>query len=350
MEESAKKSFIINVVFIFLWVLIILTAGKFLLQYMLPFVFAICVAAIMQKPAKLISKKIGIKKGICAAVLASFLYIAVGVFFVFLVLKTFNFLADSVYLITNLSDKISHVLTKMQGLITRIFNDVSPEMADTGKKFLSDLLSTLSGKISSFLSEFAAKPVKAAPAFVFSSLVALVSSCYIAKDFDGFKNFIKGIVSPKIFEKCKKIVGILKSCVLKMLAGYLILMLITFIELVLGLVILRVENAVPVALTIAIVDVLPVLGAGTVLLPWGFLNVVLGNTGKGIGVLILYLLITVIRNFLEPKIVGEKMGIHPLFLLLSMFLGLRLFGFFGLVILPVTFIVVIKYYKSEMDM
>ena len=65
--------------------------------------------------------------------------------------------------------------------------------------------------------------------------------------------------------------------------------------------------------------------------------------------MILYIFVTIIRNFAEPKIVGSKTGINPLFILFSMFLGIRLFGFFGLIILPVTFIVVVKYYKNEME-
>ena len=126
-------------------------------------------------------------------------------------------------------------------------------------------------------------------------------------------------------------------------------MLLTFAELAVGLLLLGVKNALLTALVISVIDVLPVLGAGSVLLPWSIICVISGNTPLAAGIIAVYLFITVVRNFAEPKMVGEKMGINPLFILLAMFLGLRLFGFLGLIILPVTLIVVIKYYKNEME-
>ena len=134
-----------------------------------------------------------------------------------------------------------------------------------------------------------------------------------------------------------------------MLGGYFVLALITLGELFAGLMILGVKNAFLISLVTAAIDILPVLGVGAVLLPWGILSIVSGNSFLGVGILVLYGIITLARNFLEPKIVGNRTGINPLFILLAMFLGLKLIGAAGIIILPVTLIVVVKYYKNEME-
>lgn len=349
MEEQAKKSFIINIIFIFMWVGIIFVAGKFLLQYLLPFVIALLVAAIMQKFAGRLSDKLHFKKGTCAAILSAALYIGIAAVLVFVIFKIVKFTGTAVSLLSTFSEEVSEFMAQAQEIFAKIFSNISPEMGETGKKILTDLLSSVVERISSFLSGTAADIVKTAPSFLFSSVVALAATCYIAKDFDGLINFVKGLIKEKTVKNFGRVTEILKTCVLKMITGYLILMLLTFLELLLGLLILRVKSAVLIALIIAVIDILPILGAGAVLLPWGILSIILGNTSFGIGIMVLYLCITIIRNFAEPKIVGSKMGIDPLFILLAMFLGLRLFGFVGLIILPVTLIVIIKYYKSEME-
>ena len=125
--------------------------------------------------------------------------------------------------------------------------------------------------------------------------------------------------------------------------------LLCIIFLFAGLMILGVKNAFLISLVTAVIDILPVLGVGAVLLPWGILSIVSGNSFLGVGMLVLYAIITVVRNFLEPKIVGNRTGINPLFILLAMFLGLKLIGAAGIIVLPVTLIVVVKYYKNEME-
>ena len=88
-------------------------------------------------------------------------------------------------------------------------------------------------------------------------------------------------------------------------------MTITFLELYAGFTILRIPMAAPTAFLVAVVDILPVLGTGTVLIPWGLLMLILGDTSLGVGILVLYLIITVVRQSLEPKIIGSQVGASP---------------------------------------
>ena len=117
-------------------------------------------------------------------------------------------------------------------------------------------------------------------------------------------------------------------------------MLLTFFELTIGLHILGIENALVIAFLIAIFDVLPVLGTGGIMLPWILISFLNNQVKTGVGLLILYLVITGIRNIIEPKIVGKQIGLHPLLMLMCMYLGARLFGFLGIFILPILILIV----------
>ena len=123
------------------------------------------------------------------------------------------------------------------------------------------------------------------------------------------------------------------------LKSYSLLFLMTFAELTVGFMILKIPYAVVAALAIAVFDILPVLGTGGVLLPWAVIMLVLGDYPLAIGILILYIVITIIRNMIEPRIVGKQIGLHPLITLIAMFVGLQLFGLAGMILLPMTAVV-----------
>ena len=118
-------------------------------------------------------------------------------------------------------------------------------------------------------------------------------------------------------------------------------MLLTFGELTAGLLLLRVPHAVLLAALIAVVDILPILGTGTVLIPWIAVSLLGGNTAFAVGLTVLYVVITVVRNILEPRVVSRQIGLHPLATLFFMFLGLRATGgIAGMLLFPVGAIIV----------
>ena len=112
-------------------------------------------------------------------------------------------------------------------------------------------------------------------------------------------------------------------------------MFITFVELSIGLTLIGIKHAVAVALVASIFDILPVLGTGGVMIPWTVLAALQGNYSLAVGLLVIYIVITVIRNIIEPKIVGSQLGLHPVVTLCSMFVGVQLFGVIGLFGFPI---------------
>ena len=120
----------------------------------------------------------------------------------------------------------------------------------------------------------------------------------------------------------------------KWVRAYFILFLITFAALLIGFMILRVDYALLMALVGALVDILPVVGVGLIFVPWGIFSLIGGNTFLGAGLFILYGAISLLRQLVEPHIVGGSIGVHPLLTLVAMYVGFRLFGIAGMIILP----------------
>jgi predicted PurR-regulated permease PerM len=120
------------------------------------------------------------------------------------------------------------------------------------------------------------------------------------------------------------------------------IMLVTFSEMSIGLFLLKLLNIynggyiLIIAILTAIVDIVPVLGTGTVVIPWAAYNLFVGNYSLAIGLFALYLIITVIRQIIEPKLVATQLGLPAFLIITSMFIGSQIFGVFGIFILPIT--------------
>lgn len=350
MEQQAKKSFIINVIFTFFIGFIIYISGKFLFGYLFPFVIGTIFAWLVQKPAGFISKKISLKKGRCAAFLYAFLYLFVAFILFFGLFRLALGLKGVINEIPKIFEFFEDFVSGIKNRINMLSGGVSDGVAHQINDMITEMIQKVRVRITDWISGMAASVASGLPSFLFSSVVTLVAGCYISKDFEPLTEFLRGIWGEKIHSNFLKIKDIFVKSVLKLMKGYIILMLLTFLELTLGFAIIRVKHTLLIAALISFVDLLPVFGVGTVLIPWSVAELILGNTSRGMGILIIYLIISLVRNFAEPKIIGNQMGINPLFTLIAMFAGLKIFGFWGLFIFPVALIVIIKYYKDEMEL
>lgn len=342
-----KKIFLINFCYIGVISALIFLSVRFAFQYLFPFILAAVIAAVMQKPAAFLSRKIGLNEELCAVILfLGFFIIAISLI-LFLIYQ-------SVTAISSLVPDIPKYLNKLSGwfgILGENFNNLFGELPDEMNKEMISVVreaaENLAIKLSAAFSSFAANTAKKMPSFLFSSLVTIVAGCYIAKDYKRLKKFVFGLFNKKVYVNSVRIKNIFIRSVLKIARGYIFLSLLTFLELLIGFFVLGLKYAFVLALSVALVDLLPVLGAGTVLIPWGLILIATGNKSTGFGLLIIYVLTLVVRNFSEPKIIGKQVGINPFFTLIAMFTGLKLMGFFGLILLPILLIVVIEFYKND---
>ena len=205
---------------------------------------------------------------------------------------------------------------------------------------------TMLTSLTEWASEFVGNFFGKFPSLLISIIVTLIAGCYIAGNHDNLKLIISGKIKEETKQSAKRLKDIFVNNILKMGKGYAILMLITYVELCIGLAILGCPKFYLVAAGIAVIDILPILGVGAVLIPWAIFVLLLGNIKYFIGLLVLWILIIIIRNIIEPKIVGDQIGVPPILMLAGMYIGLKLFNIIGLLGIPIILSIYFVYRKS----
>ena len=174
------------------------------------------------------------------------------------------------------------------------------------------------------------------PGLFLNIVITIIVTFFLAIDFPKVTGFLLRQLPERGKQGLEEVRGYVVGTLLKCLVSYALILCITFAELSIGLTVLKVPGAVLIAACIAVFDILPVLGTGGIMIPWGIICLIMGKWVLGVGLLILYVIITVIRNIIEPKLVGYQVGLHPVVTLLSMLLGLQFFGLIGLFGFPIT--------------
>lgn len=349
MERTSKKEFIINVLYSILMIALVFSAVWLTFKYFLPFVIASLIAYAVQKPAIWLSKKVRISRGYTASILSILVYVSVILLFSFLLYRLAMLAVGLVDFLPRFFEKAEDVFGNIVAKISSNFGFLQEKFDIDFNSLLSGTLQKIGDKSVTWITSAIGGVFRKMPIYFVTAIVTLVATCFIAKDFEQLKTFVKTLIGKKQSLKFVKVKNIFFGSVLKLVRGYLLLAVLTFVQLYLGFVILKINNSLTLALIISAVDVLPVLGTGTILAPWAIFSALSGDYRVGIGLGILFIVVTLIRNFAEPKIIGMQIGINPLFTLISMFIGLKVLGVLGLVLFPIILIVVIKYYKDEMQ-
>lgn len=305
-----------------------------------------CIASFIAPVSKKLSTRSGIPYGLWAGLLTAGLFLALGAALTVIAVRLVRECAD---MLLWLADKggegyalrISEIINKIPFLrnnegarmyiesVTRSF--VSESAALIGKR-MAEILGTV---------------LHATPRAVISMIVFVMSTFYFSVDY--FK--IRKSVRDALPQGLRMLVGRVKSSLSVALRGYarayFFIFLVTLCQLLAGLLILRVRFAFLISVCIAAVDIFPVVGSGLIILPWAVAMLYAGNVRLGTGLLVLYGIITVVRQIAEPRIVGGKLGIHPLASLLCMFFGMSVFGAFGAVIGPFFAVAVKEYFVRK---
>ena len=195
----------------------------------------------------------------------------------------------------------------------------------------SEMVSEIPGKAMDLVTGFAVS----IPGLFVKVVVMIISTFFITIDYERLTGFCLRQLnenSKKLFLEVKEyLVGTLFVCI----GSYLIIMSITFVELSIALSFIGISHAILVSAVIAVFDILPVLGTGGIMIPWAILAAVYGDYPLALELFLIYVAITVVRNIVEPKIIGGQLGLHPVVTLVSMFVGVEFFGVIGLFGFPI---------------
>lgn len=185
------------------------------------------------------------------------------------------------------------------------------------------------------------------PGFFAFLFVTIISTFFMTRDKHKIKSFIIMQFPTNALSKSR----VVKQNLLFALIGYIkaqfILMFITFIESAIGLSIIGIDYAILIAFFASIIDALPIFGTGCIYIPLIIWNFLTHSYRQSISLSILYGFIIFVRQLLEPKILGSQIGIYPLVTLISMYIGLKLFGVLGLIIGPICVVVFMTFQKID---
>ncbi len=340
MDTATQKDFLIKSAFYITVTAFIYIFLKLLSGPLLPFALSALITVLLQRLANRVSAKFKIKKKAVSVAAVLAVYVLAGCLVTWvgyalyrqlnrLINELPNFIEDISSTVRLLSEKISGIVGQLPDSTESFFGKLPSATVDSVTNELAGFVTTLAGDVAS-----------AVPIVILSVAVMIVSSAYFAKDYDEICRYLAEKLPTKVTNSLVFAKNNLLSNIAQMLKGYAVIMLLTFLELFIGLSLLGSDYALVIAAVTSFVDILPVFGSGTVLIPWAVFAALFGNTRKAIGIVVLYVAITAVRNFAEPKVIGKRLGLHPLVMLASVFLGLKIFGAAGIVVLPLAVIVI----------
>lgn len=336
MNIEKKRRFIINFIFYVIILGLAILSFTYIIPILAPFVAGLAIALLLKPLILFTTKKTGLdRKIISAPVLILFYLVAFALLTSAGAVVVIEGRAVAFRLPAFYRENVEVALNNVFSYFIRTFPDLEGFIIQSVENItlsLGTFVQTLSENALSSISSLATK----VSVFFIKMLFMIISSFFFV--FDGDK--IMAFFMRQLTDNGRRIVthacANAKRILVSYSKAYLILISITFFELSVGLSLLRVPNAVPLALLISFFDILPVLGAGGILIPWAVISLALGNLGFGVGMLVLYLIITVVRQSLEPNIIGDQIGLHPIVILFCVFLGGRFFGILGIFVLPIT--------------
>ena len=302
---------------------------KHVFLVILPFLIAWFVAFMLRPVAIYISRKTKISVRVIRPILTSFLILAsfgIGGLGVWALSREAWALFSGIGSDNSIKDIIGGIIGT-GGIISGIFGEFSEYVSDGIYNLIMSLLSKLAGAVSSVAS--------AIPKAMFFILITLISSIYFSIDLEKINGAVRRLLPVKAYELLVRMKDGFLHAFSKYVRSYALLLVITFAEMLVGLFALRAPYPVLISILIALFDLLPVIGVGTVLIPWSVWSILVGKSGFGIGLIVLFVLHTVLRQLIEPRIVGKNLGVHPVLTLILLYAGYSLFGIVGLLLVPV---------------
>lgn len=335
---------------IFAFGLVLLFCGfigmKYIIPIALPFITAWLFATCINYFSNKLTSKTKVNKSIISKILLLFFYLML----VGLVIAVCSFVVNKV------DNIIAIYPTFYENNVKPIINDLYIFVGKFESEEHISLFNNLYTHLTSGIEEFAGLFIKwlgtlatKIPEFIWISVIILIATAFFTVDYDKIKNTAKMYIPIKYQDVSKKFLDSTIKTLPKFLKGYIMVLALTFFESIVFLFAMGIEHYLLISFIIAIVDILPVLGTGAIVLPWSIYSFITGDIGLGICLIIMYTFITVVRQYAEPKIIGDKIGVYPIVTLCAMFVGQQIFGIGGLLGFPIIVAVINAEIKSKQE-
>ena len=340
MQLEKRRQFIINFLYYAIILGIVILLVRYALGVLMPFLIAFVISLLLKPAVAFLNEKLKLPRGVAGITLVVVLYALLGLLIIVLGVQLFS--AAKSFFLTLPSLYTDGIVPWMQNAFTSLqefAGHLDPEasaaynvVSENVTKSIGDAVINISKAVVTWGTSSTLK----APKLLLNMLIMVISTIFLTVDFPKLQAFVMRQLSERWRSLLHNTRVQLGRTLWSYMRSYAMILIITFTEIFIGLSIIGVDNAAGIAVAIAIFDILPVVGSGLVLLPWTIYTIISGHLATGIGLAVLYVVVIVVRQIMEPKIVGDRVGLHPIVTLLSMVLGTYLFGGIGLLGLPIT--------------
>ena len=343
---------LINGIFLLGFLIVAYFLTRFILPFLTPFILGFIFSIIVEPIVRLLMRKTRIGRGGAVAISLVTVFGAIVLIISFLAVQLTSELISLSGTLPEFFDRLSDIITVKWKSLFLYYEQLPPNVHKVVNQFANEFRNSLSDiaislkNITKDIADSFILTVSKLPNLLAIIIVALLATFFISRD----RNVILKLwYNTFPYAWAEKVVRVLKD-IIEALTGYfkaqIILISITMVQAVIGLYIIGTDYALLKGLIIGFFDFLPVLGPGSVFLPLILWELINGSVSMGIKITILWLVIMVVRQLLEAKIVSDTIGLHPLVTLISMYVGLKAYGFIGMVFGPIVVIALEAIWKA----
>lgn len=347
----------------FLWICFVIYAGFLLFKFgtplLYPFIFALLIALLINRPVNFMTAKFRFPRWLSVILALLVLMMLVAGVATLIVTQTVSEINELAKLLPGVTKELGEYLQRtisqdfLMGLYDQIqwmYTHLDPEFKNkvdsTIQSGISSITQTAQDWVVAFLNGLK-NLIVSLPNMATVSVISLIGAFFISKDFYVWKKRFQRVLPNGVNSRLDQVLNDLKGALVGFIKAQITLISLTAAIVIIGLLILDVNYAITIGLITGLVDLLPYLGTGTVFVPWIIYLFFKGNYSLVIGLSILYGVVLIFRQVIEPKVVAENVGLDPLLTLVALFVGLQLFGFLGLIIGPVALVLINALVKAD---
>lgn len=312
------------------------------LKFLLPIIIGMLIAFSIEPVVSFVEKKSKMDRGLIVGIVLTAIFCFFGYIFALLISRLTFELGKLISTLPNYYYYYDLVFNKISAYLEYFSTKIPEEILKYAEKNLNQILSTMTGLLSNFYSFLMGKitmvPNIFVNMFIFIIFVFLFSY-FFSKEKKHVLKFLMKILPDTLQDKIKKVQIELLISFINMVKAQIILVIISTTITIIGFYILKVDYALTLGLICGLLDILPLFGPSLIFLPWIIFSAIMGNISFAAGLLILYIIMIGSRQIFQAKIIGQNLGIDPLLTLISIYLGIVIFGFIGLFVGPLVVVI-----------
>lgn len=313
----------------------------FIVPIALPFVLGLVLAALIDPLVDYLEFRWKINRGLgtlaVLIIVVGGLLVGIGWLFTRLTMELINFSGYLPRLSMEITKNIQQLVNKTSAFYFSL--DIPEEIIQNVIDYIQKLVRQASDWVGQLFSSIVTV-IAFIPEGILLLIFTLMVAFFFCRDKEKIKRGIAQLLPQHIAKLIESIGREMGAAIVGIIRAQLILMIITFFQTLIGFYVLGIEYSLLLACLVGLVDALPILGPGAVFVPWIIWELLIGNIRLAIGLFILYVLVSVVRQLLQPKIVGDSVGMHPLEALLALYGGLQAFGVLGLFLGPAVLVTI----------